>query len=246
MRLALANPEDLRRGETGQRRVAGHIDELASAAGGAFEVAALGDGALVVPEDGRPQGRRVLGPVVRQQHQPVHLTAQADARDGRAFDLRLADDLARRLARGGPPLLRILLRPARLRRADVMLRRGRGPHASAAIADQCLRARCPNVDAQQIRHGAALSRQRRTRPKRLPILPAAATYGVQGEGKRSVERSEHGFTVRRRLGQASRQCSTPTLRGGPWPPTQHRACQSTDQQIHGLANQDWWGWKAAS
>ena len=89
-----------------------------------LDLLALGAGALVVPEDRRPQ--HLLVGVERDE--PVHLPRQADA-----GDLVRAQRLER-LLRRRPPLLRVLLGPARLRRREAVLDLG-APDDLAVLGD---------------------------------------------------------------------------------------------------------------
>ena len=107
--LVAAQPEQLRRGEAGQRAVAGERDQPLEP-DALLDLRALGSGALVVPEDRRPQhavrrrrGRRARASGRRGRSRPV-AAERARARLGRA-----------------PPVLGILLRPAGLRRRERVL-----------------------------------------------------------------------------------------------------------------------------
>ena len=107
-----AQPEELRRREARERAVAGQRDQPVEA-DALLDLGALGAGALVVPED-RRAGSRVAALV--EGDEPVHLAREPDRPLGqpRAHGLR-----------GAPPVLGILLRPARLRRRErVALRLG--------------------------------------------------------------------------------------------------------------------------
>ena len=79
--LVVADPDELRRREPGQRVVAGDLDEPFRADRGTDRVA-FGSGPLVVPEDRRPE--HPVGLV--EQHQPVHLAGQPDRVDVVARD----------------------------------------------------------------------------------------------------------------------------------------------------------------
>jgi hypothetical protein len=99
LRLVLAQPQQLGRREAGQRAVAGQLDEPVEA--DAFlDLGAFLAGALVVPEDRRPDG--AVGGVERDQ--PVHLPREPDPGDavGQPFE---------RLLGGLPPVIGVLLRP---------------------------------------------------------------------------------------------------------------------------------------
>ena len=110
LRLVVAEPEDLRRREAGERGVGDHLDELLAAAGAAFDLVALGGGALVVPEQG---GADDLARLV-EEHRAVHLAGEADGGDVGGLQLGLLHDGADDLDRGLPPVFGVLLAPERL------------------------------------------------------------------------------------------------------------------------------------
>ena len=103
VRLVRAQPQQLRRRESGERPVPRQRDQAVEAEA-PLDLGALGCGALVVPED-----RRSQGPVVgAERDEPVHLAGEADC-----FGLD-AEGAERRLG-GAHPVVRVLLGPARLR-----------------------------------------------------------------------------------------------------------------------------------
>ena len=113
--LVAAHPEELRRREAGQRPVSGQLDQPLEP-DPLLDLGALRRGPLVVPED-----RRAEDPVGRvEQDEPVHLPGEPDR--GR---VARADRRQRPLARP-PPVLRILLGPARLRNRERVLLLGAG------------------------------------------------------------------------------------------------------------------------
>src|SRR5262249_15450632 len=103
-RLVIPDPDDFRRGESGQRVVSGDANEALSSDAPA-NLIALVSAALVVPKNGRSQDLTSF----IEQDEPVHLTGQTDGCDvlsgGSRFEDRLAD------ARGycEPPVLGMLL-----------------------------------------------------------------------------------------------------------------------------------------
>ena len=107
--LVPAQPQELRRGEAGERAVAGERDQ-ALEPDALLDLGALGRRALVVPEDRRTED---LASLV-EADEPVHLAREADAA------LRGAEPRERGLARA-PPVLGILLRPAGLRRRQAVV-----------------------------------------------------------------------------------------------------------------------------
>ena len=112
LRLVRAQPEQLRRREAGERAVARQLDQPLEP-DAPLDLGALGRRALVVPEDRRPQHAVVLV----EHDEPVHLPGEPDR-------ARPAARASRRCA-ARPPVLGILLRPARLRRRE-RIRLGRG------------------------------------------------------------------------------------------------------------------------
>jgi hypothetical protein len=56
LRLLLPHPEDLGRGEAGQRRVGDELDQRLAPPGLRFDLSTLGGRPLVVPQQSRPQG----------------------------------------------------------------------------------------------------------------------------------------------------------------------------------------------
>ena len=104
--LVAPQPEQLRRRESGQRAIAGQLDQPVEP-DALLDLGALRRRALVVPEDRRPQ----------------HALRLVEARRARA-SAREADrptrrrQLRERRLRGAPPVLRILLGPARPRRRE--------------------------------------------------------------------------------------------------------------------------------
>ena len=99
--LVAAYPEQLRSREAGQRAIAGQRDQPLEP-DPRLDLLALRTGALVVPENRRAQ-HPLLGV---EAHEPVHLTGEADP--GR-LDAEIRERGLARL----PPVLGILLRPAR-------------------------------------------------------------------------------------------------------------------------------------
>ena len=119
LRFVGAQPEQLRRGEAGQRTVAGQRDQPLEP--DAFlDLGALLRGALVVPEDCRAQH-----PLLRvERDETVHLAREADRPVGEPLEHRLGC---------APPVLGILFRPARAgaSRAGSSPRLSRARHRSA-------------------------------------------------------------------------------------------------------------------
>ena len=145
--LVIADPDELRRGEAGQRVVAGDRDEPLRADCGTDRVA-LGGGPLVVPQDGRAE--HAVGVV--EQHQPVHLAGQPDRLDVVAGDARGGQDGPDRGHGPVPPGGRVLLAPERVGRAEAVLG-GADPADRAGLVDEDgLGRRRRDVDAEGEAH----------------------------------------------------------------------------------------------
>ena len=100
LRLVLSQPEQLRRGEPGQRAVAGERDQPLET-DLLLDLRALGLRPLVVPEDRRAEHPLVLV----EDDEPVHLPGEADRPVGKTGEACLGRP---------PPVLGVLLRPAGL------------------------------------------------------------------------------------------------------------------------------------
>ena len=106
--LMLLHPQELGRGEAGERDVAGNFP---CAGFRLLDVLALPEGARIVPQDAGAQRLAILA----EQRRAMLLAGQADAfNGGNGLWLHLAQRLDDRVA-GLPPVLRTLFRPARLR-----------------------------------------------------------------------------------------------------------------------------------
>src|SRR5439155_3902316 len=84
-----------------------------------LDLGTLGRGALVVPEDRRPQDAVVLV----EADEAVHLSGEADGRGP-------VPDPGKRRLRRAPPVLRVLLGPARPRRRERVLLLGARAHVA--------------------------------------------------------------------------------------------------------------------
>ena len=133
--LVPLQPQQLRRGEAGKRAVPGQLDEPLEA-DAALDLRALGAGALVVPEDRRPQHLVALA----EHDEAVHLARESD----RAFR-QLGEHALRRL----PPVFRILLRPAWLRRRERIVLLRRREHGAVLVDRDALDAGGADVEAEE-------------------------------------------------------------------------------------------------
>jgi len=113
LRLMRLDPEQLGQGEVGQRRVAGQLDQL-FIADLLVQPVALRLGARVAPDQRRAQHSAIFV----QHHGTVHLAGEAEGGDCLARFRRGLDGSANRLLRGPPPVFRVLLRPAGMRRLE--------------------------------------------------------------------------------------------------------------------------------
>src|SRR5918995_87600 len=135
-----AQPQELGCREARERPVPRQLDQ-ALEPDARLDLRALGRRALVVPEDRRSED--VVSLV--QADEPVHLAREPHSA------LFGAEAPERRLARA-PPIVRILLRPAGLRRRQpVVLFRGRDD-LSVGGDGECLDAGRADVEADQCRH----------------------------------------------------------------------------------------------
>ena len=123
-RLVLFDPQQLGRREPRHRDVAG---DPAAIGGAPLELGALRMAAAIVPQDGRPQH-----PVARiEQSGTMHLARQTESAHGPVFGWMGGADFRQRRDGGAPPVLRVLLRPQRLRARD--------RHGAAGLTDDALR-----------------------------------------------------------------------------------------------------------
>ena len=147
VRLVVADPDELRSREAGQRVVAGDRDEPLRPDGGPDRVA-LGGGALVVPQDRRPEDAvRVV-----QQHEAVHLAGQPDRGDVARPGCRSRPGRTGSRRSPRPTTARVLLAPERLR--DVVRVLGDAdPGDRARLVDEDgLRRRGRDVDPEDVAH----------------------------------------------------------------------------------------------
>ncbi len=112
LRLLLAHPKNLRRGEAGKGRIGHQFDQRGSASRFFLDLPALFGRALVVPQQRGPKGH---GGVAKEDA-AVHLSRQADGGNVGPLEPGLFQN---RLGGGNgclPPIFGILLRPAGLGR----------------------------------------------------------------------------------------------------------------------------------
>jgi hypothetical protein len=133
--LVPPHPQQLRRGETRQCTVPRQLDEPRQP-DSLLDLRALGGGALVVPEDRRAQ-QTVLGV---EDDEPVHLTGQSN---------RPLGQLTQHVFRGEPPVLGLLLRPARLRPRERVSRARRAEQAPLFVDRDALDRGGADVEADE-------------------------------------------------------------------------------------------------
>ena len=109
VRLVPAEPEDLRRGEARERAIARERDQ-AFEPDPLLDLLTLGGRALVVPEDRRTKHVAALV----EADEAVHLSREADRRRLHVESFECGGARA-------PPVLGILLGPARLRRGEAVV-----------------------------------------------------------------------------------------------------------------------------
>jgi hypothetical protein len=141
LRLVAAHPQQLRRREPGERAVAGERDEPVEPER-RLDLLALRARAPVVPEDGGPDD--VVGGVERDE--PVHLTGQPDA--GGVVAAQLGEHVLRR----APPVLGILLGPARPGDGQRIRRLGDGEDLALGGDRDALDRRGADVEADERGH----------------------------------------------------------------------------------------------
>ena len=142
LRLVLLHPQNLGRGEACQRVITRNAHQIFLAQPQAH-IIALFAGALVVPQDSRPQRYALLV----QQHQPVHLPAHTDRGHLRRIDAGLLQRRAHALHRAVPPQIGVLFAPQRLWRLERVLGRAHSDDFALPINDQGLGSRGRGVDA---------------------------------------------------------------------------------------------------
>ncbi len=148
----VAHPKKLGRGESGEGRIGGLLENELFA-GGAVDPVDLLLAALIAPDEGGPN-HAVVGV---EQGQAVHLTGEADAGDGGSRDAGFRQDAADRLEARIGPVLRALLGPKRFFDPNIFVSGGnaRGD-LSVAVHEQGARAACSDVDSEPIRHDLAV------------------------------------------------------------------------------------------
>ena len=150
--LVVAKPQDFRKRESLERRIGREIAQPRLATDSLRDLATLGGGASVAPEQ-RGTNHRALRV---EKDRRVHLTRDADRRDARARP-RGEHGLDRRQCRL-PPRFGVLLCPSGVRRRHLERRHGaRFDVAAGADEDRLYTARA-NVDAKEtgLRHVSAL------------------------------------------------------------------------------------------
>jgi hypothetical protein len=135
----VAQPQRLGRLKAGERRVAGDRAQPPHAHP-ILKLHALGAGALVVPEERRPDHPSVAV----EEDRSVHLPGEADRLDSRG---RRRGELAQYVAASPPPGVRFLLSPAGLGRQQRILARGAPDHGAIGGDENALGAAGANIQA---------------------------------------------------------------------------------------------------
>ncbi len=147
LRLVLTDPEEFGSAETGESRVTGEVDQPALA-DALRDPVTLGLGALVAPENGRPEH-----PVVGvEQHHPVHLSGEAYPHDLGRVHPRSGDRATDGCLGGVPPVLRVLFGPEGVGGGHRVLGGGRPQDLPFRVNHHRAGAAGPDIDAQEIAH----------------------------------------------------------------------------------------------
>ena len=153
----LANPQELGEREVGERGIASKANEtIGSELAG--ELLHLVVAALVAPDDGGAHDFffRI------EDDCAVHLAGEAYASDVRGIDLGLLRHLPNGKLAGAPPIMGILLGPARAGRGEVGVICGADGHdAAGGVDEERPRAARADIDAEEIK---ALCRGQSTLP----------------------------------------------------------------------------------
>jgi len=159
LRFVLADPEQFRKRKIGQRRIACELDEaLLADLGG--QIAALLFSANVAPNQGGADDASLLV----EHYCAVHLPGETDASNFFSTQIRAGDRFANRDTRGTPPVFRLLLGPADLRRSErLMLFRGGGDDAALAVDDEGASSSGTNIDSKNVDRASSTASVARTR-----------------------------------------------------------------------------------
>ena len=159
LRLVLLHPPDFRQRESRQRRIRRQLNQpLRSNFRG--DLAALFFRSLVTPDQRRPQHFAVR----IEHHQAVHLPGEPNARNFIRGNFPCSEALRHGLARGRPPVVRILLGPSAMRCGNGFVLGGRRRnHASALVDQDGARAARPHIDSQKFRSRRRQRRRLRSR-----------------------------------------------------------------------------------
>ncbi|CAJ5200009.1 Uncharacterised protein [Burkholderia pseudomallei] len=159
--LVPRDPQQLRRGEARHREVAGDRMQLGRAR---FEQRAFVGAAHVVPQDRGAQ--HAIAAI--EQHRAVHLAGQPDAAH-RGERLRMARaQRGERGERAGPPVVRMLLGPARMRARDGKRRARRADDGAVGRKQQHLHFGGAEIDAEVHERKAVRRREAATLAARPP------------------------------------------------------------------------------
>ena len=168
LRLVLAHPEQLGGGEAGHGEVAGDGVQFRQRR---LQLAALGGGAHVVPQDAGTQH----GAVLVQQRRAVHLPGQADAPNRGEFGRMRGAQRVEHHFQGPPPSLGVLLAVAGRRAGNGERRSGGGERVLRTVNQDRLQRRSAEIDAEK--HGRPLREGAITSTTALPRQPNPRTAG---------------------------------------------------------------------
>jgi hypothetical protein len=144
--FVFSNPKNFGEGEIRQSRIAGELNQALQTKS-ACEIAALFFCADVTPNDRGADDAAVFV----KKDSAMHLAGEANAGNVFAREIRSLECVANRCAGGAPPVFRMLLGPADLRRGEgLMVFRGRRDNGAAAIDYDRARPARANVNPEYV------------------------------------------------------------------------------------------------
>ena len=168
--LMVADPDQFGRGEAFEGGI-GHPPHEVFLTRLFRDPAALFGGSRIAPQDGRPEH---LVPRV-EQHRTVHLSRQADSRDGVGGNSGGAHGFAHRVRSRAPPVRRILFRPVRPGGVQGDLFEGPAYQFAPFIDDDRLDARGTDIDADKVSHTRTVACRGSVSPAQKNLRKIAGT-----------------------------------------------------------------------
>lgn len=146
VRFVLADPQNFREREVGQRGIARELNQALQAER-ARKIVRLFFRANIAPNQRRPNDISLFV----KQNCAMHLAGEADAGEVFAGEVRTRKRFANRNAGGAPPVFGLLFRPANLRRCErLMIGRSGRNEPPALIDDDGARAAGANVNPEYV------------------------------------------------------------------------------------------------